>query len=100
MLLLLLIQLQLTLGDLVPGNQVNFVSRGGYKYIGVPEVDKHYPNMKLYDSNLVKSQHNITLPSGVDKGIVCSHHCMLTPGCSGYFVNGEVTAALNTGCNM
>ena len=46
------------------------------------------------------SQHNITLPTGVDKGIVCSHHCMLTPDCSGYFVNGEVTAALNTGCNM
>ena len=42
MILLLLIYLQLTLGELIPGNQVNFVSRGGYKYIGVPEVDKYY----------------------------------------------------------
>ena len=40
--LLLLIHLQLTLADLIPGNQVNFVSRGGYKYIGEPEVDRYY----------------------------------------------------------
>ena len=98
--LLLLIHLQLTLGDLIPGNQVNFVSRGGYKYIGEPEVDIMVEAVIHNNILILLSQHNITLPSGVDKGIVCSHHCMLTPDCSGYFVNGEVTAALNTGCNM
>ena len=40
--LLLLLHLQPALGDLVPGSEVSFVTRAGYKYVGEPEVGSSY----------------------------------------------------------
>jgi len=55
--------------QLTPGNEVNFQSKPGYKYVGDP-------------------QDTYSLANDQNSKIKCSHHCILHSNCNGFYVEG------------
>ena len=86
---------------LIPGDNVNFVTKSGYKYTGEPEVD----TCQLTNGQTIKKpkyvfvQKTVTLESDKNALEICSHHCILNKDssfeCNGYFVEGTLCSLVS-----